>query len=275
MAEPGSFDPEDRNSWYFGLVSREETNNILQAERDSGVFLVRDSTSIKGDFVVCVKEDNKVSHYIVNKITTGGSVRFRIGDQEFPTLPALLNFYKTHYLDTTSLMRPARRQKLIAKYKFEGKDPDDLPFEKDEILTLIRKDEEQWWTAQNSRGDIGLVPVPYVVKYTGNDDGWSSPNTEPVMLTTDLQSPVNNPTPSPPKQRKLPAMAVVIRNRDPNAYDKSALKLKAGDKILVVAMHMSGQWEGTINGQRGFFPFTHVQFVDSDSNEPEEAAEQT
>lgn len=42
-------------SWYFGLFSREETNNILQAERDSGVFLVRDSTSIKGDFVVSVK----------------------------------------------------------------------------------------------------------------------------------------------------------------------------------------------------------------------------
>lgn len=43
-------------------------------------------------------------------------------------------------------------------------DPDDLPFEKDEVLTLIRKDEEQWWTAQNSRGQIGLVPVPYVVQ---------------------------------------------------------------------------------------------------------------
>lgn len=271
MAEPGSFDPEDRNSWYFGLVSREETNNILQAERDSGVFLVRDSTSIKGDFVVCVKEENKVSHYIVNKITTGGNVRFRIGDQEFPNLPALLNFYKTHYLDTTSLMRPARRQKLIAKYRFEGKDSDDLPFEKDEILTLIRKDEEQWWTVQNSRGEIGLAPVPYVVKYTGNDDGWNSVSSPEPVMPVDPVNPIL--TPSPPRQRKLPAWAMVIRNRDPNAYDKSALKLKAGDKILVLAMHMSGQWEGTINGQRGFFPFTHVQFVD-DSDEPE-TTEQT
>lgn len=50
-----------------------------------------------------------MSHYIVNKITTGGNVRFRIGDQEFPNLPALLNFYKTHYLDTTSLMRPVSK----------------------------------------------------------------------------------------------------------------------------------------------------------------------
>jgi len=41
-------------------------------------------------------------------------------------------------------------------------DPDDLPFEKGEILSLIRKDEEQWWTACNSRGQKGLVPVPYI-----------------------------------------------------------------------------------------------------------------
>ena len=42
-------------SWYFGTLSREETNTTLQSERDAGVFLVRDSTSIKGDFVLCVK----------------------------------------------------------------------------------------------------------------------------------------------------------------------------------------------------------------------------
>ena len=42
-------------SWYIGMMSREEANAILQAERDSGVFLVRDSTTIKGDFVLCVK----------------------------------------------------------------------------------------------------------------------------------------------------------------------------------------------------------------------------
>ena len=41
-------------SWYFGTRSREETNEILNPT-ESGVFLVRDSQSIKGDFVLCVK----------------------------------------------------------------------------------------------------------------------------------------------------------------------------------------------------------------------------
>ena len=52
------------------------------------------------------REDSKVSHYIINKIQVSGTIRYRIGDQEFPDLPSLLNFYKTHYLDTTSLIRP-------------------------------------------------------------------------------------------------------------------------------------------------------------------------
>ena len=28
----------------------------------------------------------------------------------------------------------------------------------------MRKDEEQWWTARNSLGQTGSIPVPYVAK---------------------------------------------------------------------------------------------------------------
>jgi len=59
-----------------------------------------------GFVVFPCREDSKNSHYIINRIQTGGVTRFRIGEQEFSSLPALLNFYKTHYLDTTSLIRP-------------------------------------------------------------------------------------------------------------------------------------------------------------------------
>lgn len=56
--------------------------------------------------MVFCREDSKNSHYIINRLQTGGVTRFRIGEQEFSSLPALLDFYKTHYLDTTSLIRP-------------------------------------------------------------------------------------------------------------------------------------------------------------------------
>ena len=52
------------------------------------------------------REDSKISHYIVNKIQVGGNVMFRIGDHQFPDISSLLNFYKTHYLDTTALTYP-------------------------------------------------------------------------------------------------------------------------------------------------------------------------
>lgn len=43
------------SSWYFGAITRQEAQDLLMAEREGGVFLVRDSTSCVGDYVLCVK----------------------------------------------------------------------------------------------------------------------------------------------------------------------------------------------------------------------------
>ncbi|CAD7001921.1 unnamed protein product [Ceratitis capitata] len=135
-----------QNSWYFGPMTRQDATEVLMSERDRGVFLVRDSNSIAGDFVLCVREDTKVSNYIINKIQQQDQTFYRIGDQLFENLPKLLTFYTLHYLDTTPLRRPAPKkpEKVISRYNFEGSDQDDLPFRRGEILTIIRKDEDQW-----------------------------------------------------------------------------------------------------------------------------------
>lgn len=52
------------------------------------------------------REDSKVSHYIINRVQQDDQTRFRIGDQMFPDVPSLLNFYKLHFLDTTPLIKP-------------------------------------------------------------------------------------------------------------------------------------------------------------------------
>lgn len=70
-------------------------------------------------------------------------------------------------------------------------------------------------------------------------------------------------------QKKLPAHARVKQSRIPNAYDKTALKLEVGDVIKVTKMNINGQWEGELNGKVGHFPFTHVEFLDSESNDNE------
>ena len=44
-----------------------------------------------------------------------------------------------------------------------------MPFKKGEILTIISKDEEQWWTARNSLGQTGSIPVPYITVVSNNN----------------------------------------------------------------------------------------------------------
>lgn len=71
-------------------------------------------------------------------------------------------------------------------------------------------------------------------------------------------------------KRKLPAFARVKQARVPNAYDKTALKLEVGDIIKVTKMNINGQWEGELNGKVGHFPFTHVEFVESENHDGNE-----
>ncbi|XP_067943849.1 adapter molecule Crk-like [Watersipora subatra] len=255
------FDQTDRSRWYFGDLTREQANQLLNEKVDSGTFLVRDSSTMPGEYVLCVREDQRVSHYIINKMITDTGSRFRIGDQDFPDIPSLLNFYKTHYLDTTSLIRPVEKEviQVIARFDFAGRDPDDLPFRKGEILTVVKKDEEGWWTARNNRGEEGSIPVPYIEVHT-EENGIAGVDQEPVPMSS-------SSTEGPQRPRSLPAYARVVTMRIPNAYDRTALKLEVGDIVCVTATPISGQWEGELNGKTGHFPFTHVQFIEqSDSN---------
>lgn len=275
-----SFDQHDKESWYFGAMSRQEATDILLGEKEGGVFLVRDSTTIQGDYVLCVREDSKVSHYIINKIQQGEQTRYRIGDQMFTDLPALLNFYKVHYLDTTPLIRPAVKkvETVRAKFDFDGQDPDDLPFKKGEILTIISKDEEQWWTARNSLGQTGSIPVPYITVMEKNNSTstLSSTNHQSSNGNSISGSGINSSVGSDSNQaksklvnvqRQLPAFARVKQARVPNAYDRTALRLEVGDVVTVTKMSINGQWEGELRGKVGHFPFTHVEFIDEDNDE--------
>ena len=48
--------------------------------------------------------------------------------------------------------------------RLSRQDDEDLPFKKGDVLTVVSKDEEQWWTARDSLGQTGSIPVPYVQK---------------------------------------------------------------------------------------------------------------
>ncbi|XP_073958948.1 crk proto-oncogene, adaptor protein [Choristoneura fumiferana] len=283
MANPAislaSFDQNDMSSWYFAGLSRPEATRLLLSETESGVFLVRDSRTIHGDYVLCVREDDRVSHYIINRVVSAdGSTRFRIGDQLFADMPALLSFYRLHYLDTTPLVRPLSQasvkappqpqvlEVVVAKFDFFGNDPDDLPFRRGERLMVVGRDEEQWWTARNAQGRTGSIPVPYVQRILEPSGAPYPPNEALTQIGDPPSPPASNKNPARTNmQRTLPALARVRQTRVPNAYDRTALRLEEGDIVRVTRMNINGQWEGELNGRTGHFPFTYVEFLDENA----------
>lgn len=54
-------------------------------------------------------ENNKVSHYIISR--RGGL--YLIGDQTFTELPAVIEFYRKHFLDTTTLTEHVSSYNLV------------------------------------------------------------------------------------------------------------------------------------------------------------------
>lgn len=54
--------------------------------------------------------------------------------------------------------------KVITLYQFSSSSDEELNFQKDEILDILRQAEgdPDWWEAKNSSGNIGLVPKNYV-----------------------------------------------------------------------------------------------------------------
>lgn len=199
--------------------------------------------------------------------------RFRIGDQEFDALPALLEFYKIHYLDTTTLIEPINKSKhtsfisvgpggppprledeyVRALFDFPGNDEEDLPFRKGDILRVLEKPEEQWWNAQNSEGRAGMIPVPYVEKYrpaspsSGAGPGvpGGPPGGMPMLGNSDgsaaqsgaplLGDPSQYAQPTPlPNLQNGPVYARAIQKRVPNAYDKTALALEVNINVCIV-----------------------------------------
>lgn len=93
-------------------MSRADATELLTAaNNDVGSFLVRESTTAKGDLVLSVKEnDDKISHYIINRVPADKSqqVCFRIGEQIFLDIPTLLTYYKLNNLDDTPLRYSAK-----------------------------------------------------------------------------------------------------------------------------------------------------------------------
>lgn len=52
-------------------------------------------------------------------------------------------------------------EKVIALYQYKALNEDELSFEKDDVITVVSKDEPAWWRGELN-GQTGLFPSNYV-----------------------------------------------------------------------------------------------------------------
>lgn len=87
-------DKEEQLSWFHGKISRENSEDILRNEtRENGLFLVRDSSTSIGDFVLSVLYEDEVCHYQIRR--HGEDAFFSIKDNtKIHGLDSLIEYYQ-------------------------------------------------------------------------------------------------------------------------------------------------------------------------------------
>uniref|UniRef100_A0A0N4ZYQ9 SH2 domain-containing protein n=1 Tax=Parastrongyloides trichosuri TaxID=131310 RepID=A0A0N4ZYQ9_PARTI len=86
--------------WYHGLIKRVEAEKLL---KENGDFLVRDSISKDGEYVLTVKWMSKPMHFQINCEKINDKVYYRFEDEQFPSIPDLINFFRIHKRKVTLL----------------------------------------------------------------------------------------------------------------------------------------------------------------------------
>ncbi|VDK73288.1 unnamed protein product [Litomosoides sigmodontis] len=83
-------------SWYHGMLTRLQSECLVRSEGD---FLVRDSISFKGDFVLTVFWNGRAVHFQINKHSSSFSSSgffFQFEEEQFENVLDLVTFYQAH-----------------------------------------------------------------------------------------------------------------------------------------------------------------------------------
>ncbi|XGW35799.1 hypothetical protein V3C99_019187 [Haemonchus contortus] len=79
--------------WYGGMLTRIKSEQIL---REDGEFLVRDSISMPGEYVLTAMWNGRALHFQINTVIENGKKEFHLEEESFASVPALVNFYRSH-----------------------------------------------------------------------------------------------------------------------------------------------------------------------------------
>ncbi|XP_051492248.1 SH2 domain-containing protein 3C isoform X4 [Apus apus] len=83
------------HAWYHGRIPREVSESLVQRNGD---FLIRDSLTSLGDYVLTCRWRNEPLHFKINKVTVKSSeghthIQYLFEQESFDNIPALVRFY--------------------------------------------------------------------------------------------------------------------------------------------------------------------------------------
>ncbi|CAG9091930.1 unnamed protein product [Plutella xylostella] len=104
--------------WYHGQLTAKEAERMMLENGKNGSFLVRESQSQPGDFVVSVRTRDHVTHIIIRR---HGGLYDIGGGQQFPDLVSLVEHYRAYPMvestgDVVRLVQPLNATRLQVRH---------------------------------------------------------------------------------------------------------------------------------------------------------------
>ncbi|CAE6495540.1 unnamed protein product [Rhizoctonia solani] len=78
---------------------------------------------------------------------------------------------KTGYVPTARIQLEQELDQVIALFDYDATDSEVLSFRKGETLTVLNRNDEEWWYCANASYDIGLIPYNYVEPQSISESG--------------------------------------------------------------------------------------------------------
>lgn len=162
------------HSWYYGRISRKDSEALLLKQRQDGAFLVRESESCPGEFSLSVRFKDAVQHFRVLRDSQG---KYFLWCAKFNSLNELIEHHKTASVSRTHTIslkemiadgsEGTKTTLVQALFDFEPQGEDELEFKRNDIITVLDKSDPNWWEGMlnNQRG---MFPSTYVCPYTNS-----------------------------------------------------------------------------------------------------------
>ncbi|RWS22956.1 FCH and double SH3 domains protein 2-like protein, partial [Leptotrombidium deliense] len=145
-------------------------------------------------------------------------------------------------------------------YPYEGQSGDELSFVEGEILQILAVTDNDWATAQNSKDEVGFVPIAFVQVL---EDAVASYVTDESYAAQENEANTQQVENIPDVQVNVESNAEYVRA----AYDYTAtsdeeISFQDGDLIRIIERSEDGWWLGEKDGVTGHFPSMLVHELD-------------